>query len=121
MHGSRSCRPKLWSLDLELEKTLRRLRASARVPRLEYSYSYIEPLEMANLDVLDVPNRTLKDYFTPTAYTSPSCIQFPNTTAAHYEIKSRTIQMLPSFHGLAHDDPYKHLNEFLKICSTVRI
>lgn len=121
MHGRRSCRPELWSLDLELERTLRRLRASARVPKLEYSYSYIEPLKMADPNVPNVPNRTLKDYFTPTAYISPSCIQLPNTTAAHYEIKSSTIQMLPPFHGLTHDDPYKHLNEFLEICSTVRI
>ena len=121
MHGRRSCRPELWCLDLELERTLRRLRASARVPRLEYSYSYSEPLEMADPNVPNVPNRTLKDYFTPTAYTSPSCIQLPDTIVAHYEIKSNTIQMLPSFHGLAHDDSYKHLNEFLEICSTVKI
>ncbi|GMP36489.1 hypothetical protein CsSME_00008602 [Camellia sinensis var. sinensis] len=46
MHGRRSCRPELWSLDLKLERTLRRLRTSARIPRLEYSY--IEPLEMAD-------------------------------------------------------------------------
>ncbi|KAF5933585.1 hypothetical protein HYC85_029756 [Camellia sinensis] len=56
MHGRRSCRPELWSLDLELERTLRRLRAFARVPRLEYSYSYIEPLEMVDPNVPNVPN-----------------------------------------------------------------
>ncbi|GMP36593.1 hypothetical protein CsSME_00008672 [Camellia sinensis var. sinensis] len=54
MHGCRSCRPELWNLDLKLERTLRRLRASARVPRLEYSSSYIEPLEMADPDVPNI-------------------------------------------------------------------
>ena len=29
--------------------------------------------------------------------------------------------MLPSFYENINEDPYKHLNEFLKICSTVRI
>ena len=29
--------------------------------------------------------------------------------------------MLPSFYGLANEDPYNHLNEFLKIYSTVKI
>ena len=29
--------------------------------------------------------------------------------------------MLPSFYKLANKDPYKHLDKFLKICSTVKI
>lgn len=28
--------------------------------------------------------------------------------------------MLPSFYGLSNEDPYKHLDEFLEICTTVR-
>ena len=38
-----------------------------------------------------------------------------------YEIKSSTIQMLPSFYGLSNEDPYKHLDEFIDICSTLRL
>ena len=45
----------------------------------------------------------------------------PPVEAAQYEIKSSIIQMLPSFYGLTNEDPYKHLNEFLEICSTVKI
>ena len=40
---------------------------------------------------------------------------------AQYEIKFSIIQMLPSFYGLTNEDPYKHLDEFLEICSTVKI
>ena len=29
--------------------------------------------------------------------------------------------MLPSFYGNTNEDPYKHLDEFLEICSTVKI
>ena len=29
--------------------------------------------------------------------------------------------MLPSFYGLTNEDPNKHLDEFLEICSTVKI
>ena len=29
--------------------------------------------------------------------------------------------MLPSFYGNTNEDPYKHLDEFLQICSTVKI
>ncbi|CAN6455268.1 unnamed protein product [Victoria cruziana] len=29
--------------------------------------------------------------------------------------------MLPSFHRLATEDPYKHLDEFLDVCTTVKI
>ncbi|CAN6465875.1 unnamed protein product [Victoria cruziana] len=45
----------------------------------------------------------------------------PQTAANHYEIKASTINMLPSFHGLENEDPYRHLDEFLDICATVRI
>ncbi|CAN6456057.1 unnamed protein product [Victoria cruziana] len=38
-----------------------------------------------------------------------------------YEIKASTINMLPSFHGFASEDPYHHLDEFLDVCATVKI
>ncbi|CAN6462491.1 unnamed protein product [Victoria cruziana] len=38
-----------------------------------------------------------------------------------YEIKAATINMLPSFHGLANEDPYRHLDLFFDVCATVKI
>jgi hypothetical protein len=45
----------------------------------------------------------------------------PNITAAHFEIKSGFIQMLPLFYELNTEDPYKHLDKFIEICSTIRL
>ncbi|CAN6454852.1 unnamed protein product [Victoria cruziana] len=45
----------------------------------------------------------------------------PQIGAAHYEIKASTISILLSFHGLEREDPYRHIDDFLDICETVRI
>jgi len=37
------------------------------------------------------------------------------------KIKSSGIQLLPSFYGVTNKDPYKHLEEFLEVCSIVKI
>ncbi|GAV81001.1 hypothetical protein CFOL_v3_24460, partial [Cephalotus follicularis] len=65
--------------------------------------------------------RPLSEHFTPRAYTTASCIRVPPVQAAQYEIKYNIIQMLPSFYGLANEEPYKHLDEFIEICSTFKI
>ncbi|GFZ01221.1 hypothetical protein Acr_14g0008560 [Actinidia rufa] len=41
---------------------------------------------------------SLKTYFTPNAYTSPSCIRIP-TTVAHYEIKPGIVSIRPTQYG----------------------
>ncbi|RDX76043.1 hypothetical protein CR513_44015, partial [Mucuna pruriens] len=38
-----------------------------------------------------------------------------------YELKSGLIHLLPKFHGLVGEDPYKHLKEFHVVCSTMRL
>ncbi|RDX77624.1 Pro-Pol polyprotein, partial [Mucuna pruriens] len=37
-----------------------------------------------------------------------------------YELKSGLIHLLPKFHGLVGEDPYKHLKEFHVVCSMMR-
>jgi len=39
---------------------------------------------------------------------------------ANFEIKSRMIQMLPVFRGLANENPYQHVREFEDICGTMK-
>jgi hypothetical protein len=63
----------------------------------------------------------LRDHYVPSTYTPTSSLQLPDITAAHFEIKFGFIQMLPLFYGLSTDDPYKHLDEFIEICSTIRL
>ena len=64
-------------------------------------------------------NRTLKELATPDVVYQHWCIQYPETEIS-YELKSRLIHFLPKFHGLAVEDPHKHLNEFYVACYTVR-
>ena len=64
--------------------------------------------------------RQMKKYFIPFTYNPSTCTHLPDIPASHYEIKSTTIQMLPSFYGNTNEDPYKHLDEFLKIYSMVK-
>jgi hypothetical protein len=42
-------------------------------------------------------------------------------TTTHYEIKPSTIQSLPTFLGLTHENPYDFLSEFQTICSTIQL
>ncbi|GAV62569.1 hypothetical protein CFOL_v3_06092 [Cephalotus follicularis] len=65
--------------------------------------------------------RPLSEHLTPGAYTTASCIRSPAVQAAQYEIKYSIINMLPSFYGLANEEPYKHLDEFIEIYSTFKI
>ena len=80
------------------------------------AHNQIQP--MANQGELP---KQMKEYFIPSNYQPSTCIHLPEVPAVQYEIKSSTIQMLPSFHGLTNEDPYKHLDEFLEICSTMKI
>ncbi|RDX87718.1 hypothetical protein CR513_30777, partial [Mucuna pruriens] len=53
-------------------------------------------------------DRTLKELATP------------DVLAKTYELKSGLIHLLPKFHGLAGEDPHKHLKKFHVVCSTMR-
>ena len=41
------------------------------------------------------------------------------TVTVPFEIKHSLIQMLPPFYGLESKNPFKHVDAFLEICSTV--
>ena len=56
--------------------------------------------------------RQIKEYFISSIYNRSTCIHLSDIHASHYEIKSTTIQMLPSFYENTNEDPYKHLDEF---------
>ncbi|RDX62073.1 hypothetical protein CR513_59630, partial [Mucuna pruriens] len=67
-------------------------------------------------------DRTLKELVTPDMVYQPWCIKYPQLEPAQtYELKSGLIHLLPKFHGLAGEDPHKHLKEFHVVCSTMRL
>ncbi|RDX77300.1 hypothetical protein CR513_42600, partial [Mucuna pruriens] len=65
------------------------------------------------LDNIADNNRTLKELTTPDIMSQPWCIQYPKLEQAQLcELKSGLIHLLSKFHGLAYEDPHKHLKEF---------
>ncbi|KAJ9129674.1 hypothetical protein P3X46_035308 [Hevea brasiliensis] len=63
--------------------------------------------------------RTLKELVAPDLNQQPLCIQYPALNVA-FELKSGLIHLLPKFHGLAGEDPHKHLKEFHVVCSSMK-
>ncbi|RDY00218.1 hypothetical protein CR513_16633, partial [Mucuna pruriens] len=79
------------------------------------SFEHQEAGSMENND------RTLKELATPDVVYQPCCIQCPPLEPAQsYELKSSLIHLLTKFHGLAGENPHKHLKEFHVVCSKMR-
>jgi hypothetical protein len=112
MFGRRSLSLPIFSYDPNLERISRRSRSKRNSRLRAHSKS---PMAEEPKPVL------LRDHYVPSTYTPTSSLQLPDITAAHFEIKSGFIQMLPLFYGLSTEDPYKHLDEFIEICSTIRL
>ncbi|RDX96580.1 hypothetical protein CR513_20757, partial [Mucuna pruriens] len=56
---------------------------------------------------------TLKELATLDVVYQPWCIEYPQLEPTEsYELKSGLIHLLPKFHGLASEDPHKHLKKF---------
>ena len=49
----------------------------------------------------------------------PLCIEYPQLEVT-FELKSKTIHLLPTFNGFVGEDPNKHLNEFHVVCSSMK-
>ncbi|KAL5566422.1 hypothetical protein UlMin_029586 [Ulmus minor] len=103
-------------IDLDIDRTLRRLRRE----RKEIDLHKVPIMaEKGGGDA--VPNRALKDYSIPNV--GISCIQRPPIQANNFEIKPVIIQMIQNsvqFGGLPNDDPNLHIANFLEICDTFK-
>jgi hypothetical protein len=62
----------------------------------------------------------LHELFALTAVSTHSCIVLPPTNATHYDLKPYVIQMLPSFYGLDHENPYFYVKKFRSITATTK-
>ena len=66
-------------------------------------------------------NRTLKELAAPDLNQQPLCIMFPTLDATTtFELKYGLIHLLPTFHGLASEDPHKHLKELHVVCMSMK-
>ncbi|KAL0346002.1 UNVERIFIED_CONTAM: hypothetical protein Sradi_4431500 [Sesamum radiatum] len=63
--------------------------------------------------------RTIKEMTSLDLNQQPLCIEYP-TLDVDFELKTGLIRLLPTFRGLAGEDPHKHLKEFHVVCSGMR-
>jgi len=97
MPVTRSTNQSQVQLDLEIEKTLCRLRKEARLNTMVVARQ-----------------QTLKELAAPNMENQPLCINIDNNV--NFELKSGYIHLLPTFNGLAGEDPHTHLKEFHMVC-----
>ncbi|XP_027093561.2 uncharacterized protein [Coffea arabica] len=66
--------------------------------------------------------RTLRELAAPDLNQQPLCIIFPSLDDnTPFELKSSLIHLLPSFHGLPGEEPYKYLQEFDVVCNSMKL
>ncbi|KAM2120841.1 hypothetical protein FF1_017963 [Malus domestica] len=51
----------------------------------------------------------------------PSCVVYPEDEGDTFEIRHHMLEILPTFHGLAHDDPNMNIIEFLMGCKNILV
>ena len=105
MHGKHSLFLDLIEYNSELERSLSRIRAKKRESKKKMAEEQISP-------------KQLKEYFTPVTYDSPTRTRMPTVTGP-FKLKHSLIQMLPSFYRLECENPFRHVDAFLEICSTI--
>ena len=64
-------------------------------------------------------NKSLKELAAPDLNHQLLCIDYPNLDAS-FELRSGLNHLLPTFRGLAGEDPHKHLKEFHVVCSSMK-
>ena len=64
--------------------------------------------------------RPFKDYFSPLANLSTSCIRYSNVAARSFELKHSLLNCLPTLYCLENEDLYNHLNDFHTVCQTFK-
>nr|KYP46398.1 hypothetical protein KK1_032048 [Cajanus cajan] len=123
----------LYDLDLNIERTLHRLKvrnsSNAVTSLIVVSPTFVDPFifyfhscNSENSKTENMDNNcelSLKELVTPNIVYQPWCAQYPENQV-NYDLKSRLIHLLPKFHGLVGEDPHKHLKDFHVVCSTMR-
>ncbi|KAL0385808.1 UNVERIFIED_CONTAM: hypothetical protein Sradi_2975100 [Sesamum radiatum] len=126
---SRSSRTGNIEFDPEIEKTARRLRKETKQRKKDGSTSFkpdtdftLEVPTSSNSEeevMAQNPERTIKEMTSFDLNQQPLCIEYP-TLNIDFELKSGLVHLLPTFRGLAGEDPHKHLKEFHVVCSGMR-
>ncbi|XP_071939222.1 uncharacterized protein [Coffea arabica] len=66
--------------------------------------------------------QTIRELAAPNLNQQPLCITFSSLNDnTPFELKSDLIHLLPSFHSLLGEEPYKHLQEFDVVCNSMKL
>ena len=103
---------------------MRRLRREARKNSEKHNLA-LDSLFASDSDLEDeevmAGNQTLKELAAPDLNQQPLFITFPTLDATTtFELKFGLIHLLPTFRGLAGEDPHKHLNELHVACTSMK-
>ena len=115
----------LQPFDPDIDRTFHRLVRHHLVP-FEHPEHYVigdfEHYSFEHSENMAQPpprERTLREMAAPDFTYESLCIQYPDEDVP-YVLKTGLIHLLPKFHGLAGEDPHKHLKEFQIVCSTMK-
>nr|URM60731.1 ZF-HD family protein [Gymnema sylvestre] len=131
---TRSSTSNLVEFDPEIDRTFhKKVRINRNKDRVEEEASIVQLVsdlqdsfegdfeQFMNSEIMAINNndKTLKELAAPDVNLQHNCITYPEMHA-NFELKSGLIHLLPKFHGLAGEDPHKHLKEFHIVCSTMK-
>ena len=98
-------------LDPEIEKTLRSVRRTARTLFPEQDEITTKENKRVTLESLTAPNLEQQT----------NVVKFPELpSGTRFELKTRVVQLLPKFSGLATEDLIQHLDTFLEVCASMK-
>ncbi|CAN6459088.1 unnamed protein product [Victoria cruziana] len=111
MHGRRSLKQPQIPIIPEIQKHCRQQQKTRAIPETSEASSTMgdprPPPATQQPPVAEAPvaPRLLREFFVPSEYDRGSGSVGPLVGPNQYEIKAATINMLPSFYGLANKDP----------------
>ena len=131
--SSQPVRENIFDFVGDFERTLRRKKKlqesnpPSPEPELEEQEVEVEEEATARFEeevpTMAADNRTIKELSASgLANAAPLCIQYPRAAPEktdEFELKSSLLHHIPKYHGLAMEDPNKHLKEFEVVCSSM--
>ena len=64
----------------------------------------------------EIVRRRLSDYARPVVQRQTTRVNAPLRRGANFKIDSHILGLLPTFHGLPSEDPYRYVDEFSQVC-----
>ena len=64
----------------------------------------------------EIVRRCLSDYARPVVQRQTTRVNAPLQRGTNFKIDSHILGLLPTFHGLPSEDPYRHVDEFSQVC-----